>query len=113
MEATAAEELPLGVLGGGGEFLSEAGILLHLRGVEEEFFASDDGAEGVQIPALHKGADGPGRNMQKLGGFLGGDEEGRGCARRIGRGREERHALMIAWKSKLLRDFFCWVRFFC
>lgn len=60
----------------------------------------------MQIAAFDECPDGPGRDVQKLGGFLGGDEEGRGCARRIGRGRKEGHATMIARKGKVLRAFF-------
>ena len=96
LEALAAEGFPLGVLCGGGEILSEAGVLLHLGGVEEEFFAADDGSEGVQVPAFHEGADGPGGDVEEVCGFLSGDEEGRGCAGRIGRGRKEGHANFIA-----------------
>ena len=105
MEALAAEELPLGILGGGGCGACKCCVLLNFRGVEEEFFASDDGAEGVQVSAFHEGADGPGGDVEEVSGFLSGNEECRGCAGRVGRGRKEGHALMIAWRSKRLSDF--------
>ena len=47
-------------------------------GVEKEFFAADDGGEGVQVAAFDKGADGPGGDVEEVCGFLGGDEEGGG-----------------------------------
>lgn len=60
LEALAAEELPLGVLGGRGCGAGECGVLLDLGSVQEEFFAANHRAKSVQISTLDQCADRPG-----------------------------------------------------
>ena len=113
MEATAAEELPLGVLCCGGGGAGECGVLLHFRGVEQKFLTADHRSESMQIPTLDQCANRPRRDVENISGLLRRYKETGGNTRLEGGQRKEGHDPMIAWIGKVLRDFFAGCEFFC